>query len=134
MAKESGLGASCIVDDVGGTARTISNDVTSTTWTMPSGVQDITGINNSGYERQLLLADFTVTLAGVVNFAADNSHDVFRHVNLTSVTRTVTLAHSGQTLATEDLFNDYVIARPADASLTWTAPGELNSTIVPVWN
>ena len=102
-------------------------------WQMPSVEQDITGLNNSGMERQLLLADFAITLNGVFNFAADLSHDVFRHVNLTSVTRTSTVANSGQTLANEVLFNSYVVSRPADGSLTWTAAGELNSTIVPVW-
>ena len=100
---------------------------------MPSGVQDVTGINSSGMERLLLLADFTFTLTGVFNAASNQSHDVFRHVNLTSVTRTVTITHSGQILATECLFNDYNVNRGADGSLVWTAPGELNTTAVPVW-
>lgn len=133
MAKESGLGISCAVDDDGGTVRTISNDITGLQWAMPSEVQDVTGIDNSARERLLLLADFTVTLSGVTNFTANNSHDVFKSVNLTSVTRTVTLTHSGQILANEVLFNDYQIARGGDGSRTWSAPGELNSTTVPAW-
>ena len=121
------------VDDVGGSARTISNDIISLQWAMPSEVQDSTGLDKSAHERLHLLADFTVTLNGIVNYAADKSHDVFKHVNLTSVTRTVTITHSGQILGNECLFNDYSWQRGDDASLTWTAPGELNSTIVPVW-
>lgn len=133
MAKESGLGMTCAVDDVGGSARTISNDITSLTFAMPSGEQDITGINSSGMERLLLLADFTVTVGGVTNFTANQSHDVFKSVGVSSVTRTVTITHSGQTLANEVLFNDYNVARADDGSRGWTAPGELNSTTVPTW-
>lgn len=133
MSKESGLGVVVAVDDAGGSARTISNDITNLSWSMPSEVQDITGVNSSGMERLLLLADFTLTLTGVFNFAANMSHDVFKAVNLTSVTRTVTLTHSAQILANEVLFNDYNLARSDVGALTWTAPGELNSTTVPAW-
>ena len=133
MPKESGLGITCAVDDAGGTVRGISNDITSLTWAMPSTEQDVTGLTSSAMERLLLLADFTFTLTGVFNFAANQSHDVFRHVNLTSVTRTVTITHSAQILETECLFNDYAVNRAADGSLVWTAPGELNETVVPAW-
>ena len=133
MAKESGLGMTLAVDDAGGSARTISNDITGIQWAMPSAVQDITGINSSGMERQLLLADFAVTLNGVCNFASNMSHDVFKAVNLTSVTRTVTITHSGQVLETEDLFTDYLVTRAADGSLVFSAPAELNETVVPTW-
>ena len=133
MAKESGLGITCAVDDAGGSARTISNDITNLQWTMPSEVQDITGVNSSGMERLLLLADFTIALNGVVNYAANQQHDVFKAVNTSSVTRTVTLTHSAQILANEVLFNDYVWQRSDVGALTWNAPGELNSTTVPVW-
>ena len=133
MAKESGLGLTVAVDDAAGTVRTISNDITNLAWTMPSEVEDVTGVNNSGMERLLLLADFTVTLNGVTNFTANNSHDVFKEVNTSSVTRTVTITHSGQILGNEVLFNDYAITRADNGARTWVAPGELNSTTVPVW-
>ena|SRR3990167_17341 len=133
MAKESGLGMTVAVDDAGGTARTISNDITNLQWTMPSDVQDVTGVNSSGMERLLLLADFTVTLNGVTNFAANQSHDVLKDVGVSSVTRTVTLTHSGQILETEDLINEYVVQRPADGSRIWSASGVLNETVVPAW-
>lgn len=133
MAKESGLGVVVKVDDAGGSLQTISNDITNLEWTMPSEVQDMTGVNSSGMERLILLADFTVTLTGVVNSAANQQHDVFKAVNVSSVTRTVSLTHSGQTLSNEVLFNDYAWARGPNGSLTWNAPGELNSTTVPVW-
>ena len=133
MAKESGLGMTVAGDDVGGTVRTISNEITGLQWAMPSDTEDITGLDNSGMERLLLLADFTVALSGITNFSANLSHDVFKEVGVTSVTRTLTLTHSGQILETEDLFNEYVVTRPADGSRPWSAAGVLNETVVPAW-
>ncbi len=133
MAKEAGLGLTCAVDDSGGTARSISNDIQTVDWGVPRGVQDVTGINSSGMERLLLLADFTITIVGTFNDASNLSHDVFKTVSSSSVTRTVTLVHSGQTLPNETIFTDYALARSATGELTYTAPGLLNSTTVPTW-
>ena len=133
MAKETGLGMSVAVDDSGASARTISNDITSTDFSIPRGVQDITGLDKSANERLLLLADFSVTLNGVFNDASNMSHDVFKTVSSTSVVRTVTLGISGQSLATESFFTDYALSRPASGELTFTASGVLGNGAVPTW-
>jgi hypothetical protein len=136
MAKESGLGMTITVDDSAGTGRAISNDVTGAQWTMPSGVQDTTGVNSSGPERLLLLADLTVTLTGVFNDAASQSHDVFKNYRTlaaSQVGRTTVIVHSGQTLSDEILYSDYSFQRAQDGSLIWTAPGSLSDGGVPVW-
>ena len=134
MSKESGMGFAVAVDDSGTTARTISNDITNLSFATPRGVQDITGVNSSAMERLLLLADFSVTLNGVFNDAgAPSSFDCFKTVPSSSVTRTVTLTVSDQILETECLFSDFALNRGADGSLTWTAPGALNETVVPTW-
>lgn len=134
MAKESGLGwTTCSVDDASGTARAIKNDITNLQFATPRGVQDITGIDKSAYERLLLLADFSVTLNGVFNDAANQSHDVFKTVPSTSVARTVTLTVSGQTLANECLFTDYPLTRADSGELTFSAPGVLSDGTVPTW-
>ena len=133
MAKESGLGMTISVDDSGGTARAIGNDFTDVSFETPRGVQDVTGINKSAMERILLLADFSVTLNGPFNDAANQSHDVFKTVSSTSVARTVTVAHSGQTLPNEALFTNYSFTRPASGELTYTAPGQLSDGTVPTW-
>ncbi|MEV6181354.1 hypothetical protein [Streptomyces sp. NPDC052015] len=96
-------------------------------------MQDITGIDKSAYERLLLLADFSVTLNGVFNDAANQSHDVFKTVPSTSVARTVTLTVSGQTLANECLFTDYPLTRSDSGELTFSAPGVLSDGTVPTW-
>ena len=135
MAKESGLGLTISVDDSGGTLRDISNDVTGgADWSTPRGEQDITGVDKSAMERLLLLADGQITLRGTFNDAAAASHAVFKDVSSTSVTRTVTLAISGQTLSMEMLFNNYALSRAADGSLTWETTGMLADGTVPTWS
>jgi len=133
MAKESGLGMSVIIDDSGGSARTISNDITSIDIATPREEQDITGLDKSARERLLLLADFTVAISGVFNDASNMSHDVFKTVPSSSVARTTTTAISGQTLPGELFYTDYAVARGGDGSLVWSAPGALAGGVVPTW-
>ena len=133
MAKESGLGMSVAVDDSGGSARTISNDITNLDWTTPREEQDITGLDKSARERLLTLADFSVTLNGVFNDASNQSHDVFKTVPSSSVARTVTITISGQVLACETFFSDYSLGRSSSGELTWSAPGALSGGAVPTW-
>lgn len=134
MAKESGLGWTTLsVDDSGGSVRAIKNDITNFQFATPRGVQDVTGVDKSAFERILLLADFSITLNGVFNDASNQAHDVFKTVPSTSVARTVTLVHSGQTLANETLFTDYALTRAQSGELTFTAPGVLSDGTVPTW-
>lgn len=139
MAKTSGLGGAIAVDDSSGTARTISNDITNYSFTTPRATQDVTGIDKSANERLLLLADFTVTLNGVVNFGSNLSHDVFKTVPSTSVARTTSVSPIGTTtgnpvLAGELLYTDYQITRNNNGELTWQAPGSLADGTVPTWS
>lgn len=134
MAKETGLGWTTLsVDNSAGAVKAIVNDITNFSFATPRGVQDVTGVDKSAFERLLLLADFSITLNGVFNDATDFSHDVFKTVPSTSVARTVTLVHSGQTLANETLFTDYALTRAQSGELTWTAPGVLANGTVPTW-
>ena len=135
MAKESGLGwTTCSVDNSAGAAKAIKNDVTSLQFATPRGVQDVTGIDKSAYERILLLADFSITLNCVFNDAADQMHDVFKTVSSTSVARTTTLTVSGQTLANEVLYTDYPLNRADGGELTAAIPGVLADGVVPTWS
>lgn len=133
MAKESGLGMALAIDDSGGSARTISNDITNFDFAIPRGVQDITGIDKSANERLLLLADFSITVNGVFNDGSNASHDVFKTVSSTSVARTTTITVSGQSLATESFYTDYALSRAATGELTFTSNGVLQSGSVPTW-
>lgn len=135
MAKESGLAiAGLTIDNSAGSGQDIRNDVTNFQFSTPRAVQDVTGVDKSANERLLLLADFSITLNGVFNDAANRAHAVFKTVSSTSVNRTVALDISGQTLSTECVFTDYNLTRAASGELTWTAPGALADGTVPTWS
>ena len=135
MAKQSGLGDYIAVDDSGGTARDISNDITSYSVNIPQNLFDVTGIDKSAMERLVGLGDGTVSLNGVCNFASNKSHDVFK---TRTGTRTVTLAVGGNTssnpeLNMEMLVTEYNIERGDDGALNWTAGLSLQSGTTPTW-
>ena len=134
MAKVTGLAwTTASIDDSAGVARAIINDITNLSFATPRGVQDVTGIDKSAVERLLLLADFSVTVNGVFDPAANAAHDVFKTVPSTSVNRTVTLVTNGKTLPNETLFTDYQITRPQSGELNFQAPGVLADGTVPTW-
>lgn len=134
MAKEAGLGMTIIVDNSSEIAKTISNDVTNLDFATPRTEQDITGVNSTARERLLGLADISGTLNGVFNDATDMSHAIFKTIPSTSVTRTVSIAVSGQTLATECVLMDYALSRPISGELTWAVPFGLQSGTAPSWS
>lgn len=134
MAKSTGLGWTTLsVDDASGTPRDIRNDITNLQFATPRGVQDVTGIDKSAYERLLLLADFSITLNIVADFAANLVHDVFKTVPSTSVNRTTTIGVGGKTLANEVLYTDYPMQRSNSGELTAAVPGVLADGTVPTW-
>lgn len=134
MAKEAGFPFTLTIDDAGGTPRILSNDFNSLQLATPRAVQDITGLDKSAIERQLLLADASATLsAPAFNDAANQSHAVFKTVSSTSVNRTSVFSVSGQSLTMEMLPTDYQIARGADGSFTFTVPMVLADGTVPTW-
>lgn len=136
MAKESGLGMSVVVDDSAGSGQTISNDITSLSWQMPSDVQDVTGVDKSARERLLLLADFSVTLNGVFNDASAMSFQVFKNYRTLAASqkgRTTVITHSAQILSNEVLYNDFSFNRANNGEMTWSAPGSLGDGTVPAW-
>lgn len=135
MAKESGIGWTTLsVDDSSGSAQAIKNDITNFNFATPRGVQDVTGVDKSAIERLLLLTDFSITMNGVFNDAANMSHAVLKTVPSTDVLRAVSLAVSGQTLANECKIPDYALTRAASGELTWTATAMLGDGAVPTWS
>lgn len=138
MAKQTGLAWTTLtVEDADATtARDIRNDITNLQFATPRGVQDVTGIDKSAYERLLLLADFSITLNGVCNFGAVPSataHGVFATVPSTSVQRTTVIGIGGKSLTTQVLYTDYQITRSDAGELTWQAPGVLADGTAPTW-
>ena len=138
MAKTSGLGGVIKVADASSSVQTITNDVTNYQFSTPRAVQDTTGVDKSANERILLLADYSVTLNGVFNTAANMSHAVFSTIPSTSVTRSVEIDPIGTTsgypkLPVNCLLTDYQITRANTGELTWQVPGSLADGAVPTW-
>lgn len=137
MAKISGLGSTVKVADASSTLQTITNDVTNYTWTNPRGVQDVTGVDKFAHEQLLLLADYSVTLNGVFNSAANLSHAVFSTITSTTVVRAVSIAPTSNNatpiLVVNCVLTDYQITRANTGELTWQVPGQLADGAVPTW-
>lgn len=135
MAKESGLGWTTLsVDDSAGTPRDLRSNITNLEFATPRAVQEVTGIDKSAIERLLLLADFSGTLNGVFDDAANMSHQTLKTVPSTSVQRTLSIGVSGQTLAGEVIVTDYALSRGDDGSLTWSSPFSLADGTTPTWS
>lgn len=135
MAKVTGLGWTTLsVDDSTNTQQDIRNDITNLQWATPRAVQDVTGIDKSANERLLVLADFTVSLTGVFNPAANRQHDVFKTISSTSVNRLITNVQNGKTLSPTVVLTDYQLTRSNAGELTWTVPGSLANGVVPTWS
>ena len=134
MAKESGIGMTVTIDDAGGTGRALTNDITSISFATPRGVQDITGLDKSGIERLLLLADGTMNISGVFNDATNASFDVLKTAGTFTGTRTVVIVVSGQTLTMEMVLATVNWSRGADGSFTFTADFQLANGTVPTWS
>lgn len=135
MAKQSGLSWSTLsVDDAASAQQAIVNDFTNLQFATPRAVQDTTGIDKSAFERLLLLADFSITLSGVFNGAANMSHDVFKTISSTSVARLITMTVNSKTLAPTCVLTDYALTRATGGALTFSVPGALSNGVVPVWS
>ena len=133
MAKEAPT-VSVVIDDSGSAARTISNDITGMSWSLPRNTQDVTGVDKAAVERLLLLADHSATFDGVFNDATNMSHAVFKTVGSSSVSRTITLVMSGQTLAGEHFITDYPLTRASSGELTFSVSTVLADGTAPTWS
>ena len=134
--KESGLGMTASIDDGTGQAQVITNDITNLTISMPRANQDVTGIDKSGVERILLLADLSLGLNGVFNDAGNASHAVFKTVPAQGAAqlRAGSIAISNQTFTAETMPDNYSLTRAAGGAFTW-AVNLLNADgLIPAWS
>lgn len=135
MAKISGLGWTTFsVDDAGGTARDIKNDVNSVEYSITRQVDDVTGLDLSSIERVLLLGDYSCSFDGSVNFATNASHDVLKTVASADVTRTVTAVIGGATLTVECLITDYKLSRSNSGAFKWSSSAVLANGTDPTFS
>jgi len=112
MAKESGLGVTTFsIDDSGGTARAVLNDVRDFTINTPRSLLVVTGLDKSAEERIIGMADASVSFNYIFNDAATTGIFTvlknFATIFAGQLGRTLTLVISGQTFAAELLFEDF---------------------------
>ena len=136
MAKQSGLGDYIALDDSGGTARDISDNITNYDIGNTQALLDSTTISKSAMERLIGLGDLTVGITGIFDAASNKIHDVLK---TKSGTRTLTICIGGNTsgnpkLEAEVLVADYNISRGTDGSLGVTASLMLQSGTVPTFS
>jgi len=135
MAKQTGLGDYIAVDDSGGSARDISDNVTSLEVGNSQNLLDATTLSKSAMERLIGLGDVSFSLSGIFDAASNKSHDVFK---TKSGTRTVTYAIGGNTggnpkFEAEALVAEYNLSRGTDGAITWSATLNLADGTVPTW-
>src|SRR5690349_18748824 len=123
MSAESGLGwTTASIDNSSGSAKALVTMLTSLEVATPIAVQEVTPLSKSAIARIHLAADASATFSGPFDDQADGPHDVFTPL---SNARTVTLAHSGNTLAMEMLLTDYPLTRADSGELTFAVPAVL---------
>jgi len=135
MAKQTGLGDYLAIDDSGGTARDISNDLTDYGINIAQELIETTGLDKSARERITGVSDSDVTITGIFNAASNRSHDVFK---TRTGTRTFDLRVGGNSssnpkLAMEMQVASYNITRGTDGALGFSAGLNLADGTVPVW-
>tara|TARA_R100000808_G_scaffold6135_4_gene18409 strand:+ start:3327 stop:3743 length:417 start_codon:yes stop_codon:yes gene_type:complete len=135
MAKQTGLGDYIAVDDSGGSARDISDNIVSYEIGNSQNMLDSTTISKSAMERLIGIGDLTVSLSMIFDAASNKSHDVFK---TKSGTRTFDLRVGGNSssnpkLTAEMLVGEYNISRGNDGSLTSSVTLNLQSGTVPTW-
>ena len=136
MAKQTGLGDYLAVDDSGGTARDISNDLSGGYGiNIAQELLETTGLDKSARERLTGMSDGDVTLTGTFNPASNKSHDVFK---TRTTARTVDIRIGGNTstnpkLAMEMMIASYNLSRDSSGAMTWTATLNLSNGTVPAW-
>ena len=136
MAKQTGLGDYVAVDDSGGSARDISNDIGDYGINIAQELITTTGLDKSAQERITGISDGDVTLNGTFNSASNKSHDVFK---TRTGTRTFDLRIGGNSssnpkLAMEKQVASYALTRGTDGTMTWTATLNLADGTVPTWS
>lgn len=124
MAKVSGLTTTATI---GG--NDISNDITSITLDTPYGVQDITGVDKSGFERMVLRGDVSGTINGVFNTASLKSHATLK----TPGSKTFVFGFPGATATFTAITSNYGLTMADDGSLTWSVNFALSSGAVLAW-
>jgi predicted secreted protein len=120
MAKQTGITAVVTIADAGGTARTISGDVTNFSLNQSRSQIDVTGIDKDFMERLPGLGDYSFSLSGVFNPSANQSHAVFSSMGTALRAFTISFPNGGTANGTAAL-ESYNFDRAQGGAATYQA-------------
>jgi|TARA_R110000751_G_scaffold97232_2_gene189241 hypothetical protein len=133
MAIESGLSVTLTIDDEAAGAKNVSGSTGATNIDTPIELHDVTALDDVAHATISGLSDFTATVEGYFDDAADAWFDIMKTATSTIVTRTFSWALSGQTLAVETLIGRVSYSRARNAEMGITAEFKLQSGSKPTW-
>ena len=108
----------------------ISNDIGSVTFDTPYGVQDVTGLDKSGFERILLRGDCTGTINFFFNIDASRSHATLK----TPGSKTFVIVFGGVATATfTAVTTNYSLPVAEDGSISGSSNFALSAGAVVAW-
>lgn len=120
MAKQTGVTAVVTIGDAGGTARTISGDVTNFSINQSRNLLDVTGVDKDYAERLTGVGDYSVSLSGILNVAAGQAHAVFSSMGTALRAWTVSMSAGGTANGTA-VVSTYTVGREAGGNAPFTA-------------
>jgi hypothetical protein len=120
MSKITGITAVMTIADAGGTARTISGDVTDFSLNQSRAQIDVTGLDKDFFERLPGLGDFSLTLSTAFNPAANQGHAVFSSMGTALRAFTCSFSSGGTANGTAAL-ESYNVTRAQGGAITGSA-------------
>jgi hypothetical protein len=127
------LSVTLTIDDESGAGKDVSGSTGSTNIDTPIELQDVTALDDVAHATISGLSDFTATVDGYFDDAADGWFDIVKTATSTIVTRTFSWALSGQTLAVETLIGRVSYSRGRNAEMAVSAEFKLQSGSKPTW-
>src|SRR3954470_12392239 len=120
MSKITGITAVVTIADAGGTARTISTDVSDFSLNQSRAQIDVTGIDKDFFERLPGLGDYSFTLSGTFDPGANLGHAHFSSLGTALRAFTASVSSGGTPNGTAAL-ESYNVTRAQGGALTYSA-------------
>lgn len=133
MAKITGITAVVTIADAGGTARTVSGDVTDFALNQTRAQIDVTGLDKDFFERLPGLGDWSFTFNTAFNPAANQFHAVVSSMGTALRAITVSFSGGGTANGTAAL-ESYAVTRAQGGAVTSSATFNCANGTGVVWS
>jgi predicted secreted protein len=133
VSKQTGITSVVTIADAGGTARTISGDVTDFTINQNRNQIDVTGVDKDFVEKLPGLGDYSLSVSGVFDATAAFSHAVFSSMGTALRAFTISFSSGGTANGTASL-ESYNVTRAQGGALTWQVTLNCSNGTGIVWS